>query len=191
MDKQSGELNMEARPYKRKKLNMNVKRELQFWLLLRIFGVICLSSLVAVLVLYLYSRQEIAASFYSAHIQIRRVSDLLWPVILAGAGVSLLSGAALALFLPQKIAGPIFRVQKGLKQIQTGDLTEKIILRKGDVLVDLAESVNAMTADYQTRIQALKGFQQELGDIASSLTDEELEKLSARQKEALDSIKTQ
>src|SRR6056297_3859872 len=79
-----------SKKYKRKKLNLTVKREFQIWLLLRIIGVIVISTLVAVVILYFYSRQEISASFYSAHIQIRRVSDLLLPVIAAGAFISLL-----------------------------------------------------------------------------------------------------
>ena len=91
------------RPYKRKKLNLAVKREFQIWLLIRIGGVVIVSSLVAVLILYLYSRQEIATSFYAAHIQLRRVSDLLFPVIAAGAIVSLLSGLGLALFSAPEI----------------------------------------------------------------------------------------
>ncbi len=178
------------RDYKRKKLNMQVKRELQMWLLLRILGVVMLSSLVAVLILYLYSRQEISTTFYSAHIQLRRVSDLLFPVLVAGGVVSLLSGLGLAIFLPQKIAGPVFRIQKGLARIQAGDLTENIILRKGDILTDLAESVNDTTADYRTRVLALKSLQKELEQLAVTLENEQLENISGRQGEALNQLET-
>jgi methyl-accepting chemotaxis protein len=178
------------REYKRKKLNIAVKRELQMWLLLRILGVVIVSSLVAVLILYLYSRQEISATFYSAHIQLRRVSDLLFPVLAAGGVVSLLSGLALAIFLPQKIAGPVFRIQKGLGLIQAGDLTEKITLRKGDILTDLADSVNDTTADFRTRIEALKSLQEELEQLAASLEESSLKEVSARQAETLEQLKT-
>jgi methyl-accepting chemotaxis protein len=178
------------RDYKRKKLNMAVKRELQMWLLLRILGVVIVSSLVAVLILYLYSRQEISTTFYSAHIQLRRVSDLLFPVLAAGGVVSLLSGLGLAIFLPQKIAGPVFRIQKGLSRIQAGDLTEEITLRKGDILTDLAGSVNDTTADYRTRLQALKSMQKELEQLAAALENEDLKKISSNQAEALAELQT-
>lgn len=176
--------------YRRKRLNMAVKRELQMWLLLRILGVVVVSSLVSVLILYLYSRQEISATFYSAHIQIRRVSDLLFPVLAAGGVVSLVSGLALALFLPQKIAGPIFRIQKGLSLIQAGDLTEKISLRENDILTDLADSVNDTTADFRTRMLALKSLQKELDQLAASLEDDALQKVASRQGEVLGQLKT-
>ena len=182
---------MEPRKHNnRKALNMAVKRKLQMWLLLRILGVVIVSSLVSVLILYLYSRQEISTTFYSAHIQLRRVSDLLFPVLAVGGVVSLLSGLALALFLPIKIAGPVFRIQKGLSLIQAGDLTEKIALRKNDILTDLADSVNDTTADFRTRTQALKSLQRELEKLSTSLEDGELKNLSSRQGEVLAQLKT-
>ena len=176
--------------FKRKKLNLSVKREFQMWLLVRIIGVICVSSLVAVLVLYLYSRQEISSTFYSAHIQLRRVSDLLFPVIAAGAFVSLLSGVALAIFLPQKIAGPIYRIQKGLETIGSGDLTEHIVLRKRSIFKDLAAAVNDTTANLRDRVEAVKEIQRELDGIISELKDDEAAAVVARQDAALGRLRT-
>ena len=175
--------------FKRKKVNIAVKRELQMWLLLRVLGVILLSSLVSVLILYIYSRQEISATFYTAHIQLRRVSDLLFPVLAAGGVVSLLSGLVLALFLPLKIAGPIFGIQKGLAQIKTGDLTEKIALRENDILTDLADSVNDATTDFRTRMQDLKELQLEFEKFAETRDDEALQELVARQGALLTKVK--
>src|SRR3989339_1256756 len=104
--------------YKRKKLNLKVKRDFQKWLLARILGVVVLSSLLAALILYFYSYREITDSYYDAHIKIRRVSDLLLPVVLAGSFISLISGMLLALFLPQKIAGPIYRIETDLQAVR-------------------------------------------------------------------------
>lgn len=185
---------MEKKAYtrnRRKKLNLAVKREFQMWLLARIVSVVLVSSLVAVLILYIYSRQEISSSFYTAHIQIRRVSDLLIPVMTAGAFVSLLSGVALALFLPQKLAGPIYRVQKSLEVIADGNLTEFIVLRKNDTLMDLAASVNETTAGLRTKIREIKGIQLELDRIVASLENKDAANLSARQNAALDRLRTE
>jgi len=180
----------EKKHHKRKKLNLAVKRKFQMWLLVRIVGVVIVSSLVAVLILYFYARQEISSSFYSAHIQIRRVSDLLLPVMAAGAFVSLLSGIFLALFLPQKLAGPIYRVQKALEVIRDGDLTEHVELRSSDTLKDLADSVNETSAGLRSRIQGIKEIQQELDQIVASLEHQEATAVSARQNVALDSLHT-
>lgn len=176
--------------YKRKKLNLAIKREFQIWLLVRIIGVVIVSTLVAVLILYFYSRQEISESFYSAHIQIRRVSDLLIPVIAVGACISLLSGAALALFLPQKIAGPIFRIQKGLETIGTGDLTEHIVLRRNSTFKDLAEAVNTTTTSLRVRVDDIKEIHGELDRLLSASENEDARPLLDRQKKALERLQT-
>jgi len=177
--------------FKRKKLNLAVKRELQMWLLRRILSVVLVSTLVAVLILYFYARQEISGSFYSAHIQIRRVSDLLFPVMAAGAIVSLISGLILALFLPQRIAGPIFAVQRRLRQLGEGDLKGRVYLRSHDTyLKDLADTINETAEQLQGRIQAIKGAQQELDQILSSSGDRQATAVSARQKEVLEKLLT-
>jgi len=176
--------------YKRKKLNLAVKREFQIWLLVRIAGVVIVSSLVAVAILYLYSRQEISSSFYSAHIQIRRVSDLLFPVMAAGTFVSLVSGMALAFFLPQKIAGPIYRIEKSLEEIREGNLTGQTRLREKDTLMDLATSVTEITSSLRTRIQEVKDIQREFDSIVATLEHLEAAEVSARQNKALERFKT-
>lgn len=128
--------------YKRKRLNLGIKKEFQLWLLVRILGTVILSSLVAAAILFYYARQEIGNSFYEAHIRIRYVSDLLVPVVIAGSLVSLISGTILAIFLPQKIAGPIFRIEEDLRKIQQGHRDKVIKLRQGDPLQDFAETIN-------------------------------------------------
>lgn len=128
--------------YRRKQLNINVKSEFQRWLLWRIFGVVLLSALVAALVLYFYARHETVTSFYDAHIKLRRVSDLLLPVVLSGVGVSLLGGLALALFLPQKIAGPLYNIERTLGRVRDGSLLPRVKLRENDCLEEMAAEVN-------------------------------------------------
>jgi len=174
---------------KRKKLNLSVKREFQRWLFIRIFGVVLLSALVAAAILYIFARQEIGESFYEAHIRLRRVSDLLWPVIIAGSGVSLLSGMLLALFLPQKIAGPIYRIEEDLEAVKRGDLTVHITLREHDILKDLAGTLNQTIASLRGKVAQVKlGFanlEQEVAQHGGEVN------LAVRQaKEELSSLKT-
>lgn len=143
--------------YKRKKLNLQVKSQFQSWLLVRMLGSVALSSVVAAIILYFYANHEISGSFYDAHIEIRRVSDLLLPVIIAGSFVSLLSGILLALFLPQKIAGPVFRIEEDLKEIQAGNLKKEIRLRQGDPLQDLAQAINTTISFLCSKIDKRDG----------------------------------
>lgn len=176
--------------HKRKIVNLGVKYDFQLWLLIRILGVVLLSTLVAVLILYFYTRQEIAGSFYTAHVQIRRVSDLLIPVMAAGAFVSVLSGILLAVFLPQKIAGPVYRVQKGLEQLAAGNLNDYVKLRRGDAFGDLAESINTASGSLRHRIDELKELQSELEILLADVEHREASALAQRQGELLKYLRT-
>lgn len=142
---------------KRSKINLKVKRQFQRWLLMRILGLVVVSSLVAALILYFYARQELTTSFFDAHVKIRRVSDLLLPVVIAGSIVSLIGGVILAVFLPQKIAGPLFRIEQDLLIIKEGDLTKVITLRPGDLLTDLAGEVNETIEQMRSMVAKIKG----------------------------------
>ena len=68
----------------RKKLNLAVKQEFQRWMLKQVLLAVVISSVVAAIILYFYARQEVLGSFFEAHVKIRRVSELLLPVVIAG-----------------------------------------------------------------------------------------------------------
>jgi methyl-accepting chemotaxis protein len=175
---------------KRKKLNLNVKREFQMWLLLRIFGTILVSSVIAAIILYFYSRQELRGSFFDAHIKLRRVSDLLLPVIFAGSFVSLFAGTLLAIFLPQKIAGPIFRVEQDLQLVGDGNLTGEIRLRAGDVLHELAETVNDTTANLREIVEEIKKSQSVLETAINENNADDIAAAFAAHKEKVNMLIT-
>ena len=140
----------------RRLLNLAIEKDFQKWLLVRIFGVIILSSVLAAVILFFYAHHETVNSFYSAHIKIRRVSDLLLPVILCGSCVSLVAGAFLAIFLPQKIAGPLYRISRELGEVGDGDMTVVIRLRKDDTLQSFAAHVNEVIAELNGRFAVLR-----------------------------------
>ncbi|MDW7646192.1 MAG: methyl-accepting chemotaxis protein [Desulfuromonadales bacterium] len=176
--------------FKRKKLNLQIEREFQLWLLVRILGVILLCSFLAAAILFFYARHETAATFYQAHIKIRRVSDLLIPVIATGSLVSLMSGFLLALFLPQKIAGPIYRIEKDLEPLKDGDLTVSIRLRQGDTLQGFSQNLNETVASIRERVEAIKEDHAVLQRLAADLSDPRFSEMLKKQDERLSQLKT-
>ncbi|WP_321531866.1 methyl-accepting chemotaxis protein [uncultured Desulfuromonas sp.] len=171
---------MTAEKFKRKLVNLNVKRRLQLWLLIRIGGIIILTSIISALILYGYARHETINTFYQAHIKIRRVSDLLLPVVLSGSAISLISGALLALFLPQKIAGPLYRIEQELTKVKAGDFRTKIKLRTKDTLVNFASEINDTIATVDHRLSDMQ-------KAINSLDDNEILPQDTREK--IDEVK--
>ena len=80
--------------------------------------------------------REIAAT------QFLVLGQTVWPAIIA-----LIIGAALfSIYLTHRLAGPLYRLEQGARELLHGNLTIRVRLRKGDQLQELAELANlAMT----------------------------------------------
>jgi methyl-accepting chemotaxis protein len=50
-----------------------------------------------------------------------------------------------------RVVGPMNRLKRTLQAIGTGDFSQRITLREGDVLEDLAQSINRMAENLQQR----------------------------------------
>lgn len=172
---------MNTRGYRRKLLNLKVKHRLQLWLLIRVGGIIGLTSLVSVLILYGYAHQETVNSFYDAHIKIRRVSELLIPVVLSGGAISMISGTLLAIFLPQKIAGPIYHIERDFELIKAGNLSHRIKLRSSDTLHNFTQQINASISSIESQIATAKDLCTQLKQTQKGMTDEQQQLLDQLQ----------
>jgi len=139
--------------YKRKKLNLEVKKEFQRWLLARIFAVLLLGSLLAALIVFLFIRLGPPGG---SSLMAGQTRGLLWLALGAGGLTSLLAGMLLAVFLPQKLAGPIFRIERELEALRRGDLTAQIRLRTDDPLHDLAGCINRTVDVLRLRVHDLQ-----------------------------------
>ena len=81
-----------------------------------------------------------------------------WPWAL-GASIVVLIHCIHSLLLMQRVAGPLYRLARVFPQIGDGNLCVRATFREGDYLVPEADLVNQMTAQLQTKINALKHVQ--------------------------------
>jgi len=176
--------------YKRKKLNIKIKQDFQIWFLVRIMGTSLLTIMIASVLLYLYSRGVVDAEYLSFKTDIRKVSEVLLPVLVATSLTSIICGLLIALFLPQKIAGPLYRIEQDMLQIRTGNLTKTINLRSADILQDFSESINMTIGDIGNIVKDIK----ESGNVLETKINEgesvEIKKVFDLHKEQLERFKT-
>jgi len=59
--------------------------------------------------------------------------------------------AWMGILLTHRVSGPLVRIQAALSQMRKGKFDVHLTLRKGDALVELAESVNQLTASLRDR----------------------------------------
>ena len=62
----------------------------------------------------------------------------------------------IGIFLSHRIAGPIFRMERDLRNIAVGDLTVNIVLRQKDELKTVASGINELTRSFKTTVSAQK-----------------------------------
>ena len=53
-----------------------------------------------------------------------------------------------------QVVGPVKRMVKTLEALGSGDLTQRIVVRRGDVLEDVAQAINQMADSLQKRVPA-------------------------------------
>ena len=172
--------------HKRKKLNLKVKQDFQIWLLTRILGTVLVTIGMSSILIYLYAQGQIAADF----LNVKKLSEILLPFLLVSSLTSIVAGMLLALFLPQKIAGPIFRIEQDLQKVREGDLTKKVTLRCHDIMKELAEHVNMTVADMRYLLKDIKEVHANIEVKLSDVESEEIKGLLDQQKTNLEKFKT-
>lgn len=64
--------------------------------------------------------------------------------------------AVIGIYLSHKIAGPIARIEKFLGDMATGNFASRIVLRKGDELMSVADKINALNDSLKATIGSQK-----------------------------------
>ena len=161
------------RTYKRKLLNLSVKREMQFRMIGKIFLLLFVSLLLSSLIFYFFADREVTSSFQMFHIKARNFLDFLLPAVLGAFLISLVVGVVGSLFFPKSIAGGVYRIEQELQNvIEKGDLSVQVTLRSGDQVVSLAQKINLVLADYRDRTVRLDRALQQLEQYATDETTE-------------------
>lgn len=73
------------------------------------------------------------------------------------------------IYLSHKIAGPIYRIEKFLGDMAAGNFTSRIVLRKGDELMSVADKINVLNDSLKATIGGQKASMErivaELGEL--------------------------
>ncbi|MBI5408830.1 MAG: methyl-accepting chemotaxis protein [Nitrospirae bacterium] len=177
--------------YRRKIINYSVNTRLQLRLFIKVFFISVLAVGVMAAVFYFYSNREINDSYRQFHIHARNFLDLLRPAVILSLICVIVLSAAIALFLPLKVAGPLFRIERDMREkVSKGDLTVRFKLRKGDEVGDLADAVNETLENLRQKIETIRRSAEELeAAVKKGTGDKEIEKLAAEIKEGLQTFK--
>jgi len=85
-----------------------------------------------------------------------------------------IAGMAVFTLLSHRIAGPLYRFEKVLKQIGGGDLTASINLRKTDQLIEFKEALNTFIDSLDKRMGSIKNGLIEVQELLTKTDDPEV-----------------
>ncbi|MFQ5899966.1 MAG: HAMP domain-containing protein [Thermodesulfobacteriota bacterium] len=147
-------------------INYSIKRGMQLRLLFKVMTVAFLGIVLASVIFYVHSNIKIEGSFKQFHILGNNFLEYLLPVVLIALLIGVVFAAALAILFPHRIAGPLYRIEKNLKdRVRDGDLTVKFSIREGDEMGELVDSLNTMMTGLNVRLKKIK----ESAEILDSL----------------------
>lgn len=162
-------------------INYSIKRQMQIRLFIKILGIILIGVGLMAVVFYFFSNREINSSYRQFHIHADNFLDLLRPTVFMSIGLALLASIAITIFLPIKIAGPLFRIERDIKEkVANGDFTVRFYLRKGDEVGELANAVNFCMESLGQKIEATQKMADDLESRLAGANDKDIKELAAK-----------
>lgn len=164
------------------------KLRFALWLcVLTVAGAVVLTSF-----LYFATSKSLGGTYGEAIYVIHDLRVRIFPLIFSSfysiliLAVTTLSIAVISIFFSHKIAGPIYRLEKNLELIGSGDLTVNTGFRANDQLEALGEEINGMVKSLNERVRGctdalaeMKRCQERLGLMLKEGSFDENEMMDA------------
>lgn len=164
-------MSQQAAPCKRRQYF--IKKGFQFHFIIKFCLLLLAGIILSATLLFFFNQDTLTSSFHNSRLEIKSTAMSILPAILYTNLITLLiaSGATIAvtLFVSHRIAGPMFRIEKGLAEAAGGDLTHRISFRQKDQMQVLAESFNTMTASLADKISGIDAEVEGLEKLAGEL----------------------
>jgi nitrogen fixation/metabolism regulation signal transduction histidine kinase len=167
-----------------------VKKKFQLGLLAIFIALIIAESILIAAFLMYAANNTLTTGYANSTLRIERTTSfffvstaLIMLIVLVGIG---LAGLVLFVLFSHRLAGPLYRFEKTLRQIEGGDLTARINLRKTDQLMEMKEAFNSLTRSLDAKVGKIKA---DFAEIERALTVSNDPHASARILEILKRLK--
>ena len=147
---------MTTRPFKRKRRLVDTNYQLRFttWLFATVLAVVVATSvLIALGVLWV--------NLYQPEVGRQAAFAAAWIAVATTLLIELLLAIPIVFYLgirqSHHVVGPTNQIKRVLDAIGRGDFSQRVTLRKGDVLTELADAINQMAETLQHRFSKPSG----------------------------------
>ncbi|MBP7055569.1 MAG: methyl-accepting chemotaxis protein [Candidatus Omnitrophica bacterium] len=158
--------------------NYFIKKRFQFSFAAGFVVLLLLESLLIAAFLVNLSNNTITTGYSGSVLRVERTSDFFLTSFMLGtfivAGAVAIAGMLIFILLSHRIAGPLYRFEKTVKDIEAGDLTARISLRKKDEIIALKEALNVFVDSMDKRIGRIKRSLHEIRVLHAEKADPEV-----------------
>ncbi len=159
-----------------------VKKDFQLNIILKFCLLLLISAIISTGLLFLFSQDTLTSTFRGSRLEIRTTAMVIFPAILytnlITLGLISVATIIVTLFISHRLAGPLFRFEKEIREIGEGNLNKNIHLRKNDQVKAMADDLNRMCESLRGKIA---GIRDDLVEISNRAENEviihEIEKL--------------
>jgi methyl-accepting chemotaxis protein len=173
------------RDYQRKNRNFFIKKDLQGKMILSIFVAVLGSCLVFMLLFGLFSSDTMTISYSDNSLQMGQTPIMLLKKAIAANWVFLIIGGSLLVILAMigthRIAGPLFRFEKALDNMERGNLNDTIHLRSKDEGKDLAQKINNFNNLLSEKVGDINKHATAVNDLLNQLMANDVAKLNTEE----------
>lgn len=162
---------MESEIQNRRK-NYFIKKRFQTNFIIKFCVLIVIGSIISGALIYLMSRSTVTTTFENSRLTLKSTADFILPSVLLSSVIVIalisLATIAVTLFTSHRIAGPLYRIEKDVQKVASGDFTKKFHLRKADEIKALAESLDNMTDSLRSDVETIRQKIKELESLSQS-----------------------
>lgn len=140
--------------------NFLIKKHFQFTFLSSFIVLLAVESVLIISLFLFLSRDTLTTGYLDSILRVERTQNFfIIPFMLLTLIVVLgltMTGMVVFVVLSHRLAGPFYRFEKTLEQVEGGDLTPRVQLRKNDQFVELEDALNRFVESLNFRIGDIK-----------------------------------
>jgi methyl-accepting chemotaxis protein len=135
-----------------------IKKSIQYKIIGKIIFVVFLTALLTTITVSLmYNAKSQNGRFYymgndtKQDLELDNILEIVLPSVIGAQVISMLIGVGIGLFSSRKIAVPIYKFEKWVTQLKTGNLLTRIEFREKEEMEDLTHECNTLVDFYRDK----------------------------------------
>jgi methyl-accepting chemotaxis protein len=172
--------------------NYFIKKKFQLDFSAKFLVIIVIEAVLAIgLFLYL-SKGTLTTGYSGSELKVASTYNFFLPMLLFSniiiVGVTAIAGIVILVFLSHKLAGPLYRFEKVLDEIGSGNLTYRFKLRGTDQFVELENSINTLANTIDKNMGGVKYRVTEISGLLAEIKTAAAQNPNASANKELDSL---